>query len=303
MNKKIIVTLLSFILLNSSFAGKLIDKFQERRQERLENKIQKEENQGIVAGMNISNRNYLDIAYGSSKKQKLDVYLPSSVSNGKIILMVHGGAWKIGDKRHDSVITNKVKYFGAKGYTIVSVNYDLVPSITVEQQVMEIAQALQYVQYHAENWSADGSKVILMGHSAGAHLVSLLSTNKLLYSAKYPILGTVSLDSAVYNLPAIMEKPNHYGFYDDVFGINQDYWKKMSPYYQIDQKIKPMYLVCSTLREESCEQANNFSIKAKSLGSLIYVDRENKKHEEINDLLGMDLIYTQKVEKFMESLN
>lgn len=300
---KIIIGLVFSIILSNAFAGTLMERFQERRQERLENKIQKEESQGMIAGMPISNIDFLNIAYGASKGQTLDVYLPQSQSNGKIIFMVHGGAWKIGDKRHSPVIANKVKYFGSKGYTVISINYDLVPSVTVEQQVVEVAQALQYTQYHAKNWNANGAKVILMGHSAGAHLVSLLSTNQLLDSAKYPVLGTIALDSAVYNLPTIMEKPNHYGFYDDVFGNDQEYWKKMSPYYQINRKIKPMYLVCSTLREESCEQADKFAIKAKSLGNLVYVDKEAKKHEEINEHLGSDMIYTQKIEKFIESLN
>jgi acetyl esterase/lipase len=217
--------------------------------------------------------------------------------------MVHGGAWKIGDKRHSPVVTNKVKYFGERGYTIVSINYDLFPKITVEQQVKEVAKALQYTQENAPKWGADGSKVVLMGHSAGAHLVSLLSTNSLLNSSKYAILGTVSLDSAAYNIPIIMQKSKHYGFYDEVFGNNPEYWKKMSPYYQINNKVKPMYLVCSTLREDSCDQADNFSLKAQSLGSTIYVDKEAKKHEEINEQLGSDLIYTQKIENFINSLN
>lgn len=302
MKKMILISMIA-LCSSQAFAGRLIDKIQERRQEKLENQIQLDESNGIVGELPITKNTLLNLAYGSSKGEMLDVYFPSVTSNKKIILMVHGGAWKIGDKRHSPVITNKVKYFGSKGYTLVSINYDLVPHVTVEQQMLEVAQALNYVQQNAQNWNADGNKVILMGHSAGAHLVSLLSTSVYLKSVKYPILGTVSLDSAAYNIPIIMQKPKHYGFYDDVFGNNQQYWKEMSPYYQINEKIKPMYLVCSTLRDDSCDQAEAFSSKAQTFGNTVYIDKETKKHEEINEQLGSDLIYTQKVESFINSLN
>lgn len=301
--KKAILIGIIMTLSTQAFAGRFMDRIQERRQQKLEEQIQQEENNGFVGGLPITQNTLLNLSYGSSKGQTLDVYLPNGNSNKKIILMVHGGAWKIGDKRHSAVITNKVKYFVAKGYTFVSINYDLVPTATVEEQVYQVAKALNYVQENAKNWNADGSKVILMGHSAGAHLVSLLSTNSLLSSVRYPILGTVSLDSAAYNIPEIMEKPRHYGFYDEVFGKNEQYWEKMSPYYQINKTIKPMYLVCSTLRDDSCDQAQSFAMKSKSFANTVYIDREEKKHEEINEQLGSDLIYTQKIENFINSLN
>lgn len=301
--KKTILLTMSLLITPQIFAGNLLERFQERRQERLMNKVNQEKNEISI------NKDLLDISYGNTEKQKLDVYLPTATSNKKAILMVHGGAWEIGDKRHSNVIKNKVKYFGSKGFTIISINYDLYPDVSVEQQLVEVAKALRFTQENASKWGFNPNNVVLMGHSAGAHLVSLLSTNQSVLNQYqlYPILGTVSLDSAAYDLYSVMSQPRHYGFYDKVFGTDPNYWKKMSPTYQINTKIKPMYLVCSTQRDSnidnSCEQAEMFAQKASNYGNNFIIDREDKKHGQINDELGEDLIYTQKIEKFLNSLN
>ena len=53
-----------------------------------------------------------DVAYGSDREQRMDVYLPPpaklQAESAPVILMVHGGAWRVGDKAHRPVIENKV---------------------------------------------------------------------------------------------------------------------------------------------------------------------------------------------------
>jgi acetyl esterase/lipase len=49
-----------------------------------------------------------DVSYGTDRKQRFDVYAPKGVRNAPVILMVHGGAWRIGDKRSRGVVENKV---------------------------------------------------------------------------------------------------------------------------------------------------------------------------------------------------
>ena len=93
--KKTILLTMSLLITPQIFAGNLL--------ERLMNKVNQEKNEISI------NKDLLDISYGNTEKQKLDVYLPTATSNKKAILMVHGGAWEIGDKRHSNVIKNKVK--------------------------------------------------------------------------------------------------------------------------------------------------------------------------------------------------
>ncbi|MBV5334560.1 MAG: carboxylesterase family protein, partial [Sulfuricurvum sp.] len=68
-----------------------------------------------------------DISYGGDKKQRLDVYLPQNPKNAPIIVMVHGGAWKMGDKKSENVVHNKMNRWVSKGIIFVSLNYRLVP--------------------------------------------------------------------------------------------------------------------------------------------------------------------------------
>jgi hypothetical protein len=59
---------------SQSFAGPLMERLQERRQERLMNKVNQENTQNMAGGITIGNRELMDISYGNTDKQKLDVY-------------------------------------------------------------------------------------------------------------------------------------------------------------------------------------------------------------------------------------
>ena len=58
----------------------------------------------------------VSVAYGNYQAQTMDVYLPAKANNAPVILMVHGGAWKIGDKGAKSVVKHKVKRWVEKGF-------------------------------------------------------------------------------------------------------------------------------------------------------------------------------------------
>lgn len=243
-----------------------------------------------------------DISYGEDKKQRLDVYLPTNPQNAPIIVMVHGGAWKIGDKKSDNVVQNKMNRWVGKGAIFVSLNYRLFPKATATQQAEDVAMGLAYVQTHAHEWGGDPKKIVLMGHSAGAHLVSLVSANPQKYSFLKPWLGTVSLDTATMDLVQTMEQ-KHYGFYDDVFGSDKNVWVEDSPLYQLGRSAPPMLLVCSTLREDKpCENSKPFVTKGGSLGIRVEMSEQPLSHAQINDELGKPDGYTERVEQFIRSL-
>ncbi|WP_366519974.1 alpha/beta hydrolase [Sulfuricurvum sp.] len=97
----------------------------------------------------LQSKKLTDISYGSDKKQRLDVYLPSYSKNAPVIVMVHGGAWKTGDKKSDNVVQNKMNRWVSKGAIFVSLNYRLIPNASPTQQAEDVATALAYVQTHA----------------------------------------------------------------------------------------------------------------------------------------------------------
>ncbi|OAM51457.1 esterase [Methylovorus sp. MM2] len=246
-----------------------------------------------------------DVSYGNAKLQSMDVYVPVNATNAPIILMVHGGGWKHGDKNNSRVVKNKVARWVNKGFIFISVNYPMLPESMALQQAQDIALALATVQKKAVDWGGDASKLILMGHSAGAHLVSLISSQPSLASSfgAKPWLGTISLDSAALDVPLVMNK-RHLGFYDEAFGKDMAYWKSTSPIDQVTKQSLPLLAVCSTKRRDKpCIQAYAYVAKEKVLGIKAAVLEQDLRHSEINEQLGLDSPYTASVEGFMAELD
>ena len=244
-----------------------------------------------------------DVAYGHASDQRLDVYKPAHAHAAPVIMMVHGGAWMIGNKSNPGVAGRKQAHWAEKGYVFVSVDYRMLPTADPLVQAQDVADALAYVQKHAGDWGGDGARVTLMGHSAGAHLVALLAADPSLAYAQgaKAWLGTVALDSAAYNVPRIMASP-HAGFYDRVFGSDEAFWRKVSPLDRLQGKTQPMLLVCSSQRLLSCAQAETFAKAVNDKGGRAQVLPEALTHAQINGELGGDSDYTRAVDTFLHSL-
>ena len=244
-----------------------------------------------------------DLPYGQHERQRLDVYRPLYARSAPILLMVHGGAWDKGDKRMDRVVENKMARWLPQGYLFVSTNYRLLPDATPLQQAEDIAQALSYVQQHATDWGGDPQRVVLLGHSAGAHLVSLLSAAPEIgqaYAVK-PWLGTVALDSAAFDVERIM-RDRHYRLYDKAFGQDPAYWRAASPVRRLQHAGAPMLAVCSSKRKEACLQAQGFAERGRALDMQVTVLPQALSHGEINAQLGVPGAYTDAVETFFQRI-
>jgi acetyl esterase/lipase len=244
-----------------------------------------------------------DLAYGGDEAQRMDVYIPPEPHDAPIIMMVHGGAWIFGDKGMSRMYENKAAHWLPKGYIFISVNYRLVPHANPLQQAEDVATALAKVQTEAASWGGDPKRVILIGHSAGAHLVALLAANpELAYRAgAKPWLGTVALDSGALNVPEIMAR-KHYSFYDRAFGDKPDFWRAVSPTLQLTAQATPLMLVCSSRRDDSCPPNEDFAKRAKALGVPVTFETEDMTHREINEDLGLDSAYTASVDAFIAPL-
>jgi acetyl esterase/lipase len=259
----------------------------------------------IVSTKNNSNNYHVkkDISYGNDPLQKFDVYYPLNVHLAPVILMVHGGAWRFGDKSNSSVYKNKVDHWVANGFIFISVNYRMLPDADVLTQANDVALALAKAQTLARAWGGDPDKFILMGHSAGAHLIALISSAPSIATSvgAEQWLGSVLLDSAAFDVVKIMEAP-HYRLYDMPFGADKNYWIKCSPLYQLKTLTSPILAVCSARREDSVSQSKIYVEKALSFGSKASVLPVDMSHGEINGELGLNNEYTKSVDAFIESL-
>ena len=246
-----------------------------------------------------------DVAYGADAQERFDVYLPGQPAHGApAIFLVHGGAWAFGDKASARFVENKVARWVPRGFIVISADYPLVPAATPLQQARDLGLALATAQRMAAAWGGDRRRFILMGHSAGAHLLSLISAapSLALERGATPWLGTVALDSAAYDVAEIMQG-RHLPLYDAAFGNDPAGWAAASPYRRLDARIAPFLAVCSSRRMDSCPQAQRFVARAVGLGARARVQPEDLSHEEINERLGLPSDYTAAVEAFMRSLD
>jgi acetyl esterase/lipase len=245
-----------------------------------------------------------DIAYGPATLQAMDVYLPPQTKAAPIILMVHGGAWAFGDKANGQVYENKVARWVPRGFIFVSVNYPMVPDSDPVRQADDVARAIAAVQQAAPGWGGDPARLILMGHSAGAHLVTLLNADpsRAARLGAGPWLGTISLDSGALDVPDIMQHP-HMRFYDTAFGSDPALWRAASPIDHLTRDGPPWLGVCNARRPASCGPNEAYAAKARSLGLHVEILGEQLHHSEINSELGKPGAYTNAVEDFMASLD
>jgi arylformamidase len=282
-------------------AGPLRDRLLERRAAQQEQGLEDDGPIGAVT-LPVGVRVLRDVAYGPDALQRMDVYMPAQPVGAPVMFMVHGGAWRVGDKGAAAVVQNKVARWVASGFVFVSVNYRMLPQADVLVQVQDVARALAVAQQQAAGWGGDAGKFILLGHSAGAHLVALLDAEPTLAPGVQPWLGTVALDSAALDVVQIMQA-RHMRLYDGPFGSDPAFWRQVSPVHVLQAKAAPLLAVCSTRRSDSCAQARQFVDRATALGVHARMLGQDLSHRDINQQLGLEGDYTRAVESFMGGLD
>lgn len=247
-------------------------------------------------------RELKDVAYGTHKLQRMDVFLPANARGAPIILMVHGGGWRRGDKSMALGNATKVEhYVERQGYIYISTNYRLVPEVTPLEEADDIAAALAFVQRQAVSWGGDPDKIMLMGHSAGAHLVTLLAADpaRALRAGARLWSGSIAIDSGAMNVPAIMNR-RHPSLYDKAFGDDPALWIAASPYHQIKPTALPIMVICSSTRKDDpCAQGQALVEKSRSLGREAALLPQPLNHGAINSKLGLPGAYTAAVDAFI----
>ncbi len=252
--------------------------------------------------------NAREIAYGPDVKQKMDIAIPKGAVKAPILFYVHGGGWSIGDKVAGGA--SKGPWANGMGWAYVSANYRLVPQATVEQQAADLANALAWLRANAAAEGLDPNRIVLMGHSAGAHLVALLgSDTSYIKAAGVPlsaIKGVILLDGAGYDIPTQgsaetnIVKP----MYDEAFGTDPVRQAKLSPTRNAAAPNVPNWLILPIERRaDSQAQSRGLAAELTKAGSMasVYVVPGDS-HASLNKGLGERGDFaTEKVESFLVS--
>lgn len=114
------------------------------------------------------------IAYGRDPRQAMDAYLPVGRGEGPlpVVLFLYGGSWRSGDRRSYRFVGS---WLARTGHVALVADYRLHPEVSFPAFVEDAAAAFDMARREAPALGGDARRVVLMGHSAGAHMAALLA--------------------------------------------------------------------------------------------------------------------------------
>ncbi|MBV6634062.1 MAG: alpha/beta hydrolase fold domain-containing protein [Alphaproteobacteria bacterium] len=240
-----------------------------------------------------------DVPYSGTDnpRQALDIYQPGT-SNGAapILMMIHGGAWAVGDKASGVVTANPVPFFTEQGWVYTSINYRLVPDVTFREQAADVASAITWLHQNAASFGGDPDQIYIMGHSAGAHLAALTAIDGQYLEAaggdQGMVKGAVLLDGAAYDLLADGATNRVTKFiYDRAFGTEEADLKAASPVHQIASGGDvPPFLIAHVDRAAAADASANLAnaLNAAGYQTTLYQAPDGYNHSAIMTRLGAD---------------
>lgn len=230
----------------------------------------------------------------------LDIYYNNEVNVKKpVIVYVHGGGWSIGDKTNQ--IENKINLFRSMNYIFISVNYRLSPfpfnisdpnRIKYPDHNIDIADALLWINNNIEQYGGNKDMMALLGHSAGAHLVALIGTNKKFIEqvglSLLNIKGVAIIDTQSYDINEQVINGNNKNMYINAFGTNTITHIDASPIYNITNTISyPKFFIAKRGSSQRIKYANDFiSILKSNKVSVSQINGSIYNHSEINNAIG-----------------
>lgn len=103
----------------------------------------------------------------------LDAFLPAGSELRPAILVVHGGAWRSGNRVQ---LRGYATELAKKGFACFAIDYRLAPAHKFPAQIEDCRAAVKWIREHAKSYHVDTARLGAIGYSAGGHLVSLLAT-------------------------------------------------------------------------------------------------------------------------------
>ncbi len=118
-------------------------------------------------------RVYRDLAYvpDSHERQTLDLYVPAGGTKLPLIINIHGGAFRMGNKE----MGVPFEYL-SNGYAIASINYRLSQHAIFPAQIEDCKAAVRWLRANSAKYGLDPTRFAAWGNSAGGHLAAMLGT-------------------------------------------------------------------------------------------------------------------------------
>ncbi len=147
-----------------------------------------------------------DYYFGPSPAETLDLY-PAAAPNAPLLVFIHGGYWRSLDKQDFSFLAPA---FVRAGVAVAMPNYGLAPATSIEEMVRQMLRAMAWLYRHLPQLGIDRRRIVVAGHSAGAHLAAMM------LAADWPLMaadltrnllrGAVCI-SGLYDLQPLVRTP------------------------------------------------------------------------------------------------
>ena len=111
-----------------------------------------------------------DLAYGEADGERLD-FFPAPRSGAPLLVFIHGGWWRSLDKSDFSFIAPA---YTRAGFNVALTNYTLAPASSIADIVRQQLRAMAWLYRHADHYDFDPARIVIAGHSAGAHLAAMM---------------------------------------------------------------------------------------------------------------------------------
>ena len=264
-----------------------------------------------------------DIPYVSDghQRQVLDVYTQHDAVGDKaarpVMFWIHGGGWQAGDK---SDVGLKPKTLTDRGFVFVSINYRLLPDVTMDVLTRDVAKAMRWVHQNIAKYGGDSRKIYVGGHSAGAQLAALICTDhRWLEEAGVPfgsLRGCVPVDGDTYDIPKIIVtaelRQTLYGGKMYTFGHRQKFGNDPEKHVDFsavthvspDKGIPPFLLLYFPGNPDTRAQAQRLAdvLKKSSVPVTLFGKRDSNHSRLNNDLGKPDDPATEKLFAFLDNL-
>jgi acetyl esterase/lipase len=217
-----------------------------------------------------------------------------------VVVYFHGGGYAIGDKSQQ--IADKTKLFTSAGWGFVSVNYRLSPypvqldnpdRIRYPMAQQDAAAAIKWVVDHAASFGLDGQRLLVVGHSAGAHLTALLANDPRFLAAQGLTTDRLRcialLDTEAYDLEALVRDGSDEAadLYQNAVGTDQASLQAASPIRYVRPNLPWQWVVTrGTARRQA--QASAYVDAVQQAGSVASLVRAvGYSHADVNRQLGV----------------
>jgi acetyl esterase/lipase len=174
----------------------------------------------------------------------LDLYRPDGAVAAPMLLFVHGGGWSTGDKSELAWLGEQL---ARQGVLVAVPNYRLSPAVQHPTHVQDVARAVAWFARQGASYGGDPRHLYLAGHSAGAHLASLVALDPTYLAATGlnagAVRGVAGISGAGYDLDAQYASTPMAPIFYSVFGSDTARWASAAPLRYVQLYAPPFLLV------------------------------------------------------------